>query len=47
MPEGPGDSSLRWCMILLSSLMAMGGKDGSRMLMLEWGSGPIPNIVLF
>ena len=39
MAEEPGDLCLRWCMILLSSLVVIGGKEGSRMLMLEWGSG--------
>ena len=34
-----GDLCLRWCMILLSSLVVMGGKEGSRMSMLDWGSG--------
>ena len=37
MPEGPGDLCLRWCMILLSSLVVMGGKEGSTFSMLEWG----------
>lgn len=39
MPEGPGALCLRWRMILLSSAVVMGGKEGSRMLMLEVGSG--------
>ena len=33
--EGPGDL----CLILLRSLLVMAGKEGSRMLMLEWETG--------
>ena len=39
MPEVPGDLFLMWCMILFNSLVKMGKKEGSRMSMLEWGSG--------
>lgn len=35
MPEGPGDLCLRWCMIVLSSLVVMGGKSGPKLFMLE------------
>ena len=39
MPEEPGDLCLRWCMIVLSSQVVVGGKEGSRILMLEWEIG--------
>ena len=35
----PGDLCLRWCMIFLSSLVVIGGKSGSKLFMLERGSG--------
>ena len=37
--EGPGSLCLRCRMILWSSVVVMGGKEVSRMSMLEWGSG--------
>ena len=39
MPERPDDLCFRRCMSLLSSLMVMGGKERSRMLILQRGSG--------
>ena len=39
MPEGPGDLCLRWCMIVLSSRVVMGGKSGPKLFKLEWGNG--------
>ena len=45
MREGPGDLCLRWCMIVLSSLVVMGGNEGSRVLTLEWGSGRMESML--